>query len=847
MLEDTIDDERHIAAVQQAMERKGVLNHTIIHGVFVGQARSGKNSLMERLLGRWPKSSSPSTGVADSTIQVKVTEKSTTVSTNVEGCVWSAMDLDDEAIKWLLVILTQNYETPTEQESDSDTEVAEEWSDNVNTNSGAQQNNRYSIISAFQSVKENFLSLFERKQLSVARNTSNSSPGQSLNQRQATSVQHMPNTRVEAVTLELIFKQALKNKNRDALQQTFAKFWSLNLTNTGGQIEFQEVLPLLVSGPSIFFFVFRLDRDLTQRYIVEYELSDGTKATPYKSTLTTIDSIYQTLASISTMGTFVYHGLQKRKVPLRPKVFFIGTHRDNLGDETASTIAKIDQQLRNIIKSTSHYDELVEFASDSQLMFAVNNFSRDDEHFKAIRSALERVVKRDQFHVTSPAHWLVFSLIIRKNKANVISFDECLEIAKTVGITSKTELKDALHFIQTKMGLIRYYEDVDNIVVLRPQFLFDKVTELIVGTFTFTKAGKQVTEEFKCKGIFSIEELEKVTDIENCSITPVQFGKLLEKVRIAAPFRKDNKVHYFFPCVLAHAAERSDKIAETCIDIPPLLISFKCGFCPKGLPGGLIMYLTGNEMITFSSVLWKLQTDKIYRDEVSFHVGPYDTVILRVASTHLEVTCIRDPLFEDCSDIPIQCICRSIWTTLVVGIKQVTREINYLKTQHSLTFACQAVGCPGKHPAEISFYNDRPRSLLCKNVGHSKFPDGYEFWDLRESTDIGQPAPTTTRLTEQHHSSLMKQLTIHAAFWRHIGEYLRFQPGELDNIEANPSLHFNAPVSYLSKMLALWLQWAPNDERGSSDFASLEALKRALLDAGLGATACDVGISPCSE
>ena len=105
------------------------------------------------------------------------------------------------------------------------------------------------------------------------------------------------------------------------------------------------VLPLLVSGPSIFFFnVFRLDRDLTQRYIiVEYEFSDGTKATPYKSTLTTVDSIYQTFASISIMGTFVYRGLQKRKVPLRPKVFLIGTHRDKLVHETANaTIAKMD-------------------------------------------------------------------------------------------------------------------------------------------------------------------------------------------------------------------------------------------------------------------------------------------------------------------------------------------------------------------------------------------------------------------------------------------------------------------------------------------------------------------------
>ena len=79
------------------MEERGILKHTIVHGVFVGQARSGKNSLMERLLGQMPKQLSPSTGVAESTIQVKVTQKSSNVTTNVEGSIWSEMDSDDEA------------------------------------------------------------------------------------------------------------------------------------------------------------------------------------------------------------------------------------------------------------------------------------------------------------------------------------------------------------------------------------------------------------------------------------------------------------------------------------------------------------------------------------------------------------------------------------------------------------------------------------------------------------------------------------------------------------------------------------------------------------------------------
>ena len=80
-----------------------MLDHTIVHGVFVGPARSGKNSLMERLLGRMPSSVSPSTGVAESVVQVKVIQKSATFAANVEESIWSEMDEDDEAIKLMLI------------------------------------------------------------------------------------------------------------------------------------------------------------------------------------------------------------------------------------------------------------------------------------------------------------------------------------------------------------------------------------------------------------------------------------------------------------------------------------------------------------------------------------------------------------------------------------------------------------------------------------------------------------------------------------------------------------------------------------------------------------------------
>ena len=95
-------------------------------------------------------------------------------------------------------------------------------------------------------------------------------------------------------------------------------------------------------------------------------------------------------------------------------------------------------------------------------------------------------------------------------------------------------------------------------------------------------------------------------------------------------------------------------------------------------------------------------------------------------------------------------------------------------------------------------------------------------------------------LTERNMPSLMRQLKKHASKWREIGTHLDFLPGELSNIEARPSLNQGAPTSWLGAMLEEWIQWAPNDSRGSTNFANLKDLKYALNEAGLGATAHDL-------
>ena len=360
-----------------------MLDHTIVHGVFVGPARSGKNSLMERLLGQMPSSVSPSTGVAESVVQVKVIQKSTTLAANVHDIVnedenrnelvWSVMDSNDEVVK--LVLMSKQPVIEMEQLSINDPSQDVSIQDNSSMHGGTENCEKMSSLPL--DTDSNNITKIEPE---LESNITEIQPKLESNpivhvhvavKPQVSSRPRLPDSYIPPLE---IFKVALRSKGKDGLemlQQHFRKTWSLYLTNTGGQMEFQEVLPLLVSGPSVFFFTFRLDRDINKHFMIEYDLSDGTKAEPYKSTLTTVEGLLQTLATIAAMGTFVYKGLQKGEAPLRPKVFIVGTHKDNLDREIVETeIFSIDQQLQGAIKSTAHYKDLVEFASPEQLIFS---------------------------------------------------------------------------------------------------------------------------------------------------------------------------------------------------------------------------------------------------------------------------------------------------------------------------------------------------------------------------------------------------------------------------------------------------------------------------------------------
>ena len=723
--------------------------------VFVGVPRSGKSTLMKRMVGERPARSSPSTGVVDKVVQVEIV-RSSTAAASVSGSTWVKLSHDDEAVAIVMDTAQSHSGEVADSETHSQASVA---------------------VAAVRQTEPNSMTsggrVSEQPQPDgVSEHRSRHQPHQSPTPTTASTHPHLPSQSSSASsnTADLkpsvdMCKSALRRTPYRASQE---QGWMVYLTDTGGQIEFQELLPLLVSGPSVFFLVFRLDHDLNKRFTVVYVRPNGTMSEPYQSNFTVKEALLQTLASIASMGNYVYKGCGKEQVPLRPQVFFVGTHMDKV---SRAKIDCIDRSLRQMVMSTGLYREgMIQFASESRMLLAVNNLSDDDSGIQQVRAAVERLGSRGSFKVTAPPSWLIFSLTIRQHKDRVLSYEQCFEVARQCGITSRGELNEALWFLHTKVGLIRHFqgdglEDLQKIVIQDPQVLFDRITDLVVETFTFDKADPVVREDFKKKGIFPFSTFEKISASSDHLLTPSRLVKLLQHLHIIAPLEKgeegeeegveegeegEGEKRYFMPCILAHAQPAEASLwlewitgglkamfwqsAEQSPNNSSLLVGFRCGYCPKGLFAALVVYLLANARSHCHK--WTLQRDQIFKDQISFLVRPYDTVSITVQPKFFEITCT--PAVSKLSHnrhFPLATTCGEVRHCVETGIREVTSALSYTSdAAHYLAFYC-----PGNHrgpepkephPAEINFHDDKPCTLQCElgERGTFELPSGHEKW-----------------------------------------------------------------------------------------------------------------------
>jgi len=482
-------------------------------------------------------------------------------------------------------------------------------------------------------------------------------------------------------------KKILRTHNIKSMEDLETKC-SLYIRDTGGQVEFQECLSLLIYGPSIFIFVLRIDIDIYKKVTVQYRTPSGDVINRYQSSISTVDALLQFLTSVSAIQTTQEGIFQEEGTYLshEPVVFIVGTHIDLLNSETAS-IDEINATLDKII-CEQNFSDLVHYANDDcgKVMYLVDNTTNSDEEFQPLRRDINEYTERPEFTVDYPISYLLCCLELQEIQETVLSLDEFRQLALKFGISSN-EMSHLLRFLHFRVGIIHYY-DVDclsDIIIKEPQFLFNKVTDLLVKTFISTGAMKTGQKKCFCqKGIVESSVIENIIRKSGDKITSQQFMAFLVHLRIAVPFTDQNGIKkYFIPCVLNHVPASSSDTKES--DIAPLAICFHLDHCPKGLFGVLISHLLwpdDNREVSFD-----LLEDKIYQDQVSLRVyspEDVDKITLKLHLSRIDINLFVENSSPALSSESLLASRKSTVSTVCANIRSTVQDSlqSSLKTLH---------------------------------------------------------------------------------------------------------------------------------------------------------------------
>ena len=722
------EEMRHLTVCDKIMREKGKVDLNFALCLLNGPPRVGKSTFLSRITGRQLPhshliSETTSTGVAERILQVIIKKASFTIAMAPQpGMNWRVITLSQEAAMMLKAIL-----------SSQPSSVLEQLESPVPPTSPSPTSEGLSSEAVSTTVAET-----NRQPIAVEPTVA----GQSLMRFRFGRGKKSHRIPGYQVPLE-IFQKALRSKEWASAEEFLKQSLNIYFTDVGGQPEFQEVLPAIIAGPSVFFIVFKLPDSLHQKYRVQYVESLSRKSITYESSFTVLESILQSLASIASTCSYISRSSSELE-PIQPKVVLVGTHKDQTD---AEHIKNLQADLKEALVGTEHYKKgIVRFASPDEPALTINNLSDDDRDACKIRHLVEDIASDSRFKVSVPAPWLALLLSFRLVEKSMISYEECHSMANDCGIHGDEELKEALWFLHNRLGVIRYFHQIpelSDIVILDPQVIFNKITSLITHTFTFDETrDAYASEEFERKGIVSCRIIDELSSRSDELLSGSKLIILLKHLCIIAPIYEEelqSPSHYLVTCVLSHApilSKVGSTLGEGCTPasvahpdphIPPLCVLFRCGYCPKGIFGALIA-----DVINFSNctLQWRLIDDAMFRDQVSFRVGrEHHIVQISFFSTFLEVHISSE---TDCAKSQqrdnAKQVCNNIRLDIEQSLISVSRTLHY-GSGAGFYFGFHCPSCSESTPAECDKDDHDPLVMVCRKCKKSwDLKDSHRFW-----------------------------------------------------------------------------------------------------------------------
>ena len=370
------------------------------------------------------------------------------------------------------------------------------------------------------------------------------------------------------------------------------------LVDTGGQPQFQEVLPMFVRNASVNVFVFKLSEKLSDCPPFTYYIGGDPYCEPKELHLTNKEIIEHAARSVFSCGQTreIKHVREK---PAQPAIVLVGTFKDQ--SDSLETLERKQEILLKVLEPYINQDGIIG-ASRKTMIFDIDGskegWSRNDSILTKLR--YEVIIRSESMKIDVPIRWFMFQLQLKdyakQKNLDFVTLEVCYQIGEHLQM-DHADIDQVLLFLD-EVNLILYYPDIlHNVVFCNPQFLLRKVTEIIVASFgcfdvlSGDKFGSY--KVFQEEGIFSSQLISAAAFQAgyNENFSQKDLLSLLEKLLIIAKVAEDS---YFMPCVLPIEQPTSDARQQlrSKSDFAPLVFSFSRGYSPRGLFCALIVYLT---------------------------------------------------------------------------------------------------------------------------------------------------------------------------------------------------------------------------------------------------------------
>ena len=484
-------------------------------------------------------------------------------------------------------------------------------------------------------------------------------------------------------------------------QQLLNGDW-IYLIDSGGQIEFLEVLPAFVRHTSVCMFVMKLSEELSNRPEIEY-FEDGKQVG--EPTLCPFTNEHMLMRCVQTIQS--QHTIQEGSTnqSQRSKLAMIGTHRD-LEHKCSEKRKEKNQKLHS--KFTPVFGQSLIYYGQQmkELIFPVNAKTpecKDHEVAKELTKEILKVASSLESRKT-PISWFEFEKHIHKLGRKLLHWKECLQLARMLYL-SKKDLDAVLDHL-ANFGVIHYYPHLlPDVVFADPQFLLDKISELVKFHYKLrydpslcaTTQGRLQNypkraiggewKKFRNEGCITLELLKEFPDEYTDFFTPADFLKLMNDRLIAAHLISNDE--YFMPCLLRTMESKEvDQHRVTTSGVAPLAIHFSCKLVPHGVFCSLVAFLQS----ALNSSPWSLypcpndptEPQCLTRNCIKFQF-PEDapgSLTLVDAFSHFEVHVKAQ------HDVCV-CLCRSIHDTLFKGIQKAAETLKYSKLIPKQAFLCK--------------------------------------------------------------------------------------------------------------------------------------------------------------